>query len=257
MKCLLVSDLHYNLKQFDWVTKVAADFDVTIIAGDLLDVSSPVSPQAQITVVLSYLNRLKSTTRLIVSSGNHDLNARNERGEKFAKWFSNIKRLGITADGDYFVKDKVLFTIYPWWDGPDVRDKIIAQLNRDSKLSHERWIWIYHPPPNDSPVSWDGKRHFGDDDLIKWIEQYKPDIVLGGHVHQSPFSKNGSWIDQIGSTWVFNPGRQLGPLPTHIIFSVKNDAALWFSLDGAEYAKLDEPIKRPVKTLKELPNWLT
>ncbi|MGH7885119.1 MAG: metallophosphoesterase family protein, partial [Thermodesulfobacteriota bacterium] len=88
MKCLLVSDLHYSLKQFDWLTKVAVDFDILVIAGDLLDISSPVSPQAQITVVLTYLKKLNSLTKLIVSSGNHDLNARNDNGEKFAKWFS-------------------------------------------------------------------------------------------------------------------------------------------------------------------------
>ena len=39
MKCLLVSDLHYSLKQFDWVTDVAPSFDVVVIAGDHLDIS--------------------------------------------------------------------------------------------------------------------------------------------------------------------------------------------------------------------------
>ena len=34
MKCLLVLDIHYALKQFDWTSSVAADFDVVIIAGD-------------------------------------------------------------------------------------------------------------------------------------------------------------------------------------------------------------------------------
>ncbi len=27
MKCLLVSDLHYTLKQFDWTLEVAGEFD--------------------------------------------------------------------------------------------------------------------------------------------------------------------------------------------------------------------------------------
>jgi len=34
MKCLLVSDLHYALKQYDWITNVSKDFDVVVIAGD-------------------------------------------------------------------------------------------------------------------------------------------------------------------------------------------------------------------------------
>ncbi len=33
MRCLLVSDLHYVLKQFDWVLGAAAEFDVVIISA--------------------------------------------------------------------------------------------------------------------------------------------------------------------------------------------------------------------------------
>ncbi len=52
MKCLLVSDLHYALKQYDWVTNASKDFDVVVIAGDHLDISSVVEPRAQIAVIL-------------------------------------------------------------------------------------------------------------------------------------------------------------------------------------------------------------
>ena len=58
MKLLLVSDLHYALKQFDWTTSVAPDFDVVIIAGDHLDVSGQLDGGVQIVVILKYLNRL-------------------------------------------------------------------------------------------------------------------------------------------------------------------------------------------------------
>jgi len=55
MRCLLVSDLHYTLKQFDWVFSKAAAFDVVVIAGDHLDISSGVELQAQTAVILTYL----------------------------------------------------------------------------------------------------------------------------------------------------------------------------------------------------------
>jgi hypothetical protein len=42
MKCLLVPDFHYALKQFDWVAEVVAWFDLVVIAGDHLDVSGHV-----------------------------------------------------------------------------------------------------------------------------------------------------------------------------------------------------------------------
>jgi 3',5'-cyclic AMP phosphodiesterase CpdA len=78
MQILVVSDLHYALPQLDWVATVAADYDVVVIAGDLLDISSIVEPDAQIAVVLEYLARIASKTTVIVCSGNHDLNAVNE-----------------------------------------------------------------------------------------------------------------------------------------------------------------------------------
>ena len=42
-------------------------------------------------------------------------------------------------------------------------------------------------------------------------------------MHQSPFVKDGSWVDRIGETWVFNAGQQFGVPPTHII--IDTDAA--------------------------------
>jgi Icc-related predicted phosphoesterase len=55
-------------------------------------------------------------------------------------------------------------------------------------------------------------KSMGDADLEQWIGQHNPDIVVAGHIHQSPFVKDGSWADRIGVTGVFNPGRQYGVL---------------------------------------------
>ena len=256
MKCLLVSDLHYNLHHYDWLTDVASNFDVLVIAGDLLDVSSPVSPQAQISVVLSYLNELKDLTNLVVSSGNHDLNSRNENGEKYTKWFSECRKQGIVSDGDYYINEDVLFTVYPWWDGPDVKNEIIKQLEIDSQREKNKWIWVYHPPPADSPTSWNGRKHYGDEDLLEWIEKYGPDLVFGGHVHQAPFSEDGSWVDQVGKTLFFNPGKQIGQFPTHIILDPERLEAVWFSIYGNEIVSMDNKLKINIAELEELPDWL-
>ena len=47
MRLLAVADLHYSLPQFDWVLEVAADFDVVVLAGDLLELGSIVDRRAQ------------------------------------------------------------------------------------------------------------------------------------------------------------------------------------------------------------------
>src|SRR4051812_45659292 len=83
---LLIADLHYSLPQFDWVLESAADFDVVVMAGDHLDISSIVDGCAQSVVIRKYFSPLRARTRLLTCSGNHDLDSKNEAGEKVAGW---------------------------------------------------------------------------------------------------------------------------------------------------------------------------
>ena len=105
---------------------------------------------------------------------------------------------GVSSDGESFLIDDTLFTICPWWDGPITRAGIAAQLAEAARQPRKQWIWIHHAPPDKSPTSWGGARYFGDTELAQWIGEYQPDIVFCGHVHQSPFVKDGSWVDRIG-----------------------------------------------------------
>jgi Icc-related predicted phosphoesterase len=260
MRFLLVSDLHYALQQYDWTAAVAADFDAVVIAGDQLDIASSVDGGVQIVVILKYLRRLMGSTRILVSSGNHDLDFREASGEKTARWMNRVRQLGIATDGDSVMLGDTLVTICPWWDGPNARQAVGEQLARDAVQratgTARSWIWVYHAPPSGSPTSWDGKKFYGDIELDAWIATYQPDMVFAGHIHQAPFRTGGSWADRIGPTWVFNSGRQIGPTPTHVIVDTEAQEAAWFSLAGAETVSLDQPLSRPLATLTELPAWL-
>lgn len=235
MRILLVSDLHYTLKQLDWVTMVAGDFELVVVAGDLLDIASIVDPDAQIAVVLEYLSRIADKTRVVACSGNHDLNARNALGERAAGWLEAATESGVFVDGTSFGTERDLVTVCPWWDGPLTCEVVGLQLEHDAALVGDRqWIWVYHAPPDASATSWTGKRHYGDEELVAWIEQHRPALVLSGHVHQSPFASDGNWIDRIGSTMVLNAGRQIGPVPTCIEIDTEAELARWSSLAGVE-----------------------
>jgi Icc-related predicted phosphoesterase len=245
VRILLVSDLHYSLKQFDWVQSVAASFDVVVVAGDHLDIAAVADGDAQIIVILKYLQRLAAKTRVIVSSGNHDLTRLDESGEKTARWLSRARSLGVGTDGDVLEIDGTLFTICPYWDGPAGRARVEQLLARSAAMPRRRWIWVYHVPPHGLRVSWIGRRHFGDVTLPGWIEEYRPDLVLTGHVHQSPFRKGGSWVDKLGPTWVFNAGREVGPSPTHVIIDTDAMTAEWSSGAGQQQVGLDEAEAQP------------
>ena len=128
MRCLVVADLHYSLPQFDWLLAAAPEFDVVIFAGDALDIGSFVDFRAQILVVKKYLSLLSGMTRVILCSGNHDLDERSAEGEKISRWVGDVRELGIACDGDSLTIGDTLFTVCPWWDGPLVKSRIEAQL---------------------------------------------------------------------------------------------------------------------------------
>lgn len=252
MKILLVSDLHYALKQYDWTVEAAPDFDLVVIAGDHLDIAGQLAGNVQVVVILNYLKRLKG--KVVVSSGNHDLDGVGAAGERTAGWMRRVRQLGIPADGDTLATDDALVTICPWWDGPKAMEGVAAQLERDAAKARRPWIWVYHAPPDQSPTAWTGQRFYGDAQLNAWIAQYGPDIVFTGHIHEAPFKRGGSWVDRIGDTWVFNCGQQIGPQPAHIALDTKAREAAWFSLAGAELVSLDGPPER--RDLTALPAWM-
>ena len=241
VRILLVSDLHYSLPQFDWLVRVAPSYDLVVVAGDLLDISSAVAIDAQVIVMLKYLRLLHDTGRVAVSSGNHDLTGPDAHGEQAALWLREARAAGIASDGDALFIDDTLITICPWWDGPAGRAALEAQLAADAQRRPARWIWVYHWPPLGSPTCWTGRRHYGDSELGAWIEQFRPDLVLCGHVHQPPFKPDGAWADRIGGTWVFNAGHQIGPVPAHIEIDCAQGTAAWLSLLGVEELKLSDP----------------
>jgi Icc-related predicted phosphoesterase len=255
MRCLLVADIHYSLPQYDWVVGESHKYDVLILAGDHLDVSSGVDCRAQSIVVEKYLDLLRERTRLIVCSGNHDLDTRDDAGEKVSRWVANLRRKDIATDGDNLFIDGVLFTVCPWWDGPVARERVGALLEEASGLRQGPWYWVYHAPPHGSPVSWTGSRSLGDAPLSEWIGIYCPDVVFSGHVHQSPFVREGSWVDRIGNTWVFNAGHQYGSPPAHVAFDTEANEAVWLSAAGIQSVLLGDPITRPLPRLRMPPQW--
>jgi Icc-related predicted phosphoesterase len=256
MRCLVVADLHYSLPQFDWLLSAAPLFDAVIFAGDALDVASIVDFRAQIVVVKKYFALLSETTRVMLCSGNHDLDVRSEVGEKIARWIGELRDIGIACDGESLRLDDILFTVCPWWDGPLVKARIDAQLADAASSRLRQWIWVHHAPPADSPTSWGGKRHFGDIELSQWIGRHEPSIVICGHVHQSPFITNGSWYDRIGATWVFNTGLQPGRPPSHIVLDLDRGKAYWLAVGQAQWIDLHAPLHRPAQAIVEPPDWL-
>ena len=160
-----------------------------------------------------YLALIAAQTRLVVSSGNHDLTGPDDGGEQSALWLHDVPHGEILTDGDALVLEDTRITVCPWWDGPLGRAEVVSQLVADAARRPDTWVWLYHWPPLGSPTCWTGRRDYGDADLRGWIEEFQPEIVLAGHVHEAPFKSDGSWVDRIGHTWVLQRGPPDRPGP--------------------------------------------
>jgi Icc-related predicted phosphoesterase len=237
MRLLLTSDLHYKLRQYDWLMKRAPEFDVVVVAGDHVDAFGAVPSEVQIAALSATLAALARQGRVLVCSGNHDLDARSPEGEMTASWLAAMRASGVAVDGDSVEIGDMLFTICPWWDGPHARARAEALLDEQAQRRRDQWTWVYHAPP-EGPLSWNGKRHYGDAVLAGLIARHGPTAVLCGHIHEAPFKSDGSWVDRVGATWVFNAGRQIGDVPARIEIDFDGLTARWISLAGVEERSL-------------------
>ena len=244
MRVLLVSDLHYDLRKLDWVLAQAGDqslgFDLVVVAGDLLDISSAVPLDAQITVVLTYLERLAARVPTLVCSGNHDLDHRTASGEKATRWLNEARRHGVHVDGDSFDLGDWRLSACAWWEGTDTLAALEARLAAAAADRPKRWLWAFHGPP-EGPLSWTGAKHYGDPELPRLLDVYAPDVVLCGHVHQAPFTSAGAWAEHRGSTWLFNTGYQRGDPPPFIVLDLDVGRASWWSPTGSGEVDLADP----------------
>jgi Icc-related predicted phosphoesterase len=237
MRILLTSDLHYRLRQYDWLIGAAAAFDAVVIAGDHIDGSLPVPGAVQIAALSATFAAVSQKSRLLVCSGNHDLNARCGDGEKIADWLAPVRNAAVAVDGDTVSVAGAAFTVCPWWDGPHACKRIERMLEAEATRRTGPWVWVYHAPP-EGLLSWTGKRHFGDAVLPQLIARFSPTTVLCGHIHEAPFKKGGCWVDRIGDTWLFNAGNQIGDVPARIEIDLAQKSARWISLAGMEEKSL-------------------
>ena len=247
VRVLLVSDLHYDLAKFDWliqrcqaITDGVDAIDALVIAGDLLDIGSVVPLDTQIAVAVAYLERLATLGPTVVCSGNHDLDHRTASGEKATGWLADVRSHGVCVDGDSLDIGEWRMTACAWWEGPNTLAELERRFDAAAVDRPPRWLWAFHGPP-EGPLSWTGSRHYGDPELPRLLDQYGPDVVLCGHIHQAPFTDAGAWAEHRAGTWLFNGGLQRGDRPTFVELELDEGRAVWWSAFGTGEVDLADP----------------
>ena len=77
----------------------------------------------------------------------------------------------------------------------------------------DRWLWAFHGPP-DGPLSWTGTRHYGDPELPRLLDAYRPDVVLCGPAVGSSSRASGSVGDD-GWARYSTPASRRSPADLH------------------------------------------
>ena len=233
MTALIAADLHYNLRQYDWLLEVAGRYEAVILAGDLLDLAAHADLDTQIVVVTKYLARIAHKSRLVVCSGDHDADGRDFLDEPIFDWFRDVRADGAHADGEHLPLGPALISVCPWCDSPVAKARLERFLATSIRPAAGPWIWIHHVPPSGSLVAWTGREHVGDDVLPLLIDHHRPELVVCGHVHDAPFRDGGAWVDRLGDTIIVNPGHQLGAVPAVIELDLEGGRLVWTSREGS------------------------
>ena len=168
-----------------------------------------------------------------------------------ARWMNRVRQLGIPTDGDSVMLGDTLVTICPWWDGPNMRRAVKAQIERDATKPRKSWLWVYHAPPSGSPTCWDGRQFYGDAELATWIEKYRPDMVFAGHIHQAPFTERGSWADGSDDMGIRTVANRLDRRLRTSSSTPRLARPLVFAGGRSRLAHLDLPLQPPLPELMD------
>ena len=193
-KILAVADIHGDSGLANRLAEKAKkqNVDLVILAGDITWLNQPVKN------IIAPFTKAKKQVLLI--PGNHEPlstinflteiypNAKNIHG-----YFHKIKDLGIfgagydSSVGPFSVKDKEIF-------------KALKKGHEKIKNS-KKTIMITHTPPAETKAELFA--YAGSEAVRKAIKEFKPDIVISGHIHEA-----GGIEDKIGKTRIINVARK-------------------------------------------------
>jgi predicted phosphodiesterase len=248
MRILITADLHSRRDWYDWLLRQQAD--LTVVAGDLLDGFRSDGLLVQMLELRRWCARFSG--HLAVCSGNHDHNnmpmrtnrpaalpgiPEDEREEVLflllaGHWMDCLETDRIVTDRRTKVVTTaggaLIVTAIPYdFDGGEDHDDLWEEGARMQHQQKAPWLVLHHEPPAEVKV---GGR-MGNRQLYYKIQDYHPDFVFSGHLHNQPYV--GSFADRLDGTWCFNPGHpeqsraMQASMPNHIMLDLAARTATW------------------------------
>ena len=194
MKIISFGDVHEDTNNLIKIKSELENADMIVISGDLTNYHGKVEAKK----VLESIKRYNK--RLLAQYGNLDQPEVNEylTGE------------GINLHGNgYVFGDVGIFgcggsSPTPFNTPSEISESDIKKYLTDgyTKVKNAKWkIMVCHTPPKDTVIDIvRSGMHVGSSTVRDFIVQYKPDVCISGHIHES----RGK--DEVGDTVVLNAG---------------------------------------------------
>ena len=194
MKIISFGDIHEDTSNFIKIKSVLETADLIVISGDLTNCHGKVEAKNVLDTIR------KHNKNMLVQYGNMDKSEVDEY----------LTSEGINLHGNgYLFEDVGIFgcggsTPTPFNTPSEISDMDIKRYltNGYIKVKDAKWkIMVCHTPPKDTAI--DVIRsglHVGSSVVRDFIVQYKPDVCISGHIHESRAR------DKVGDTVVLNAG---------------------------------------------------
>jgi Icc-related predicted phosphoesterase len=224
MKLLALADIHGDVERlYQLANGLEEKPDAVVVAGDL----TPFGPAGLVPRVKEALDSFSKYVFMI--PGNED--TREVRAE--------MDRLGVNMHNKHLrVKDATLvgFEGARWIDADGevfMKYDPVHEVLREAK---GKKVLVTHVPPFDTEADmlWTG-HHVGSPFLRALIEDYQPDFVVCGHIHESRA------VDKLGRTTVVNTGALADGYAAWIDTDTK--AVEFLHVDKKGVKKIAEPMK--------------
>lgn len=197
MTIIAITDIHGRLDMSEPVADKLRSVDLVIIAGDITHFGNGEDANA----VIEKIQQLNNA--ILAVPGNCDRHSVN----------TMLKTKNINLHGETRVIDNIAFyglggsNKSPLNTPQEYTESEIAVvLTKFQKREARFHIFVSHPPPAKTKLDkiFLGL-HVGSKSVRSFIEQFVPDLVICGHIHEA------RGIDKIGKTTLINPG----PFPQH------------------------------------------